>query len=508
MRPILWAVAVLTLTGIVPAFAAEDDPEITFLNAEKTRIELRRFDEPLSTTANECDSEDSCRHKYSIVYEGAAAIPPDPGDLPKVVVAHVDPNNDVLVLSLDKPLALRLKLDEEGEETGVFDFDDFRLVLRQIVIGGEEPQRIPLGLGPSVLPDLGSRKSIVYRSIERRTADAAPPKDSVKVTATDADKNKYDVTVTEVQRAVETPSSAGDVLWRIFLTPSLPRGTKLKVKVEGIDQYGGQALVGSSSIEVEDYPEGRDDATFYLRGEKTYDQLGDDSGSLDMKLEQSFLLLKSGLEWWYLIEATVGSKSLDVSQTGTASLGLRHWFDSQYALSFAPTFRTDRDFHDRDLGADIMFEAEPNAWFKTIDIKRRRDPENRNIHDGWWLKPRFGVEAGKHLASSSDEVEGETFLRGLGAINFLLETNRLQLLTPRDTVTLSVDFAARYLVEDEVTLDDEDVLEIGDGYKPYLRAELSYDIGLVALSAVHLNGKLPPTFKNSRTTTLGLTFKF
>ena len=81
-------------------------------------------------------------------------------------------------------------------------------------------------------------------------------------------------------------------------------------------------------------------------------------------------------------------------------------------------------------------------------------------------------------------------------------------LGPFATLRLTVDAAARYLVQDEVLSDSGDVVKTDKGYTPYLRAELAYDLGAVALSIVHENGRLPPNFKRAHATTVGVTVKF
>ena len=79
---------------------------------------------------------------------------------------------------------------------------------------------------------------------------------------------------------------------------------------------------------------------------------------------------------------------------------------------------------------------------------------------------------------------------------------------PFATLRLTVDAAARYLFQDEVLSDSGSIVKTDKGYVPYLKAELAYDLGPVAVSIVHENGRLPPDFKRAHATTVGVTVKF
>lgn len=499
------AQTVVTLTSILISLPAKGalQPILT-----KDRVELL-FESRLDPAGNTCEREIDC----FVAYKGTATTPPC--QVPKVAKATVDQDQFTLHLQLSGEISLSQQCaPKEGSppETIEYNLRDFEIVLRRVQLrGAEKPGFFRVALAPSVQSDPESRKGIIYQALQRVTR--IPEASAITVEAEDADGNEFKTKVKSAAAAERTLPPEGSETLRLELNPPLPRGKTWTVSVTGVETYGGKGITGTGDVEIDSFPKGREDATIYIRGEKIYNQLGDDQGSVDFKLEQNFAQARRGREWWYLLSATVGSESLGLSQTGTASLGKRWWLGIDdnlatppiWAVSLAPTFRTDKDFHNRDAGLDLILEGEPPAWYRTIEAKRIQFPKQKAFY-GWWLKPRFAIEAGEHLASSSDQVEGETFSRALAGFNLLLE--RAEIFTDFDTLSLTLDAAGRYLAEDEVTIDEENVLTIEDGYKPYLRAELAYGFGPVALSIVHENGKLPPAFKTARATTVGVTFKF
>jgi len=483
---------------VVPVFAGESDPEIFFEDESNQKIAIRRFSEPLNPTANECPNTQPCKKLYFIDYVGDDD---GPSELPAIVSAQVDAQEDVLHLILSTPIKLE-KPQASGSATsgkaeGSFKLESFRLVLQHLSIGsGKGRAHTEIPFAPTFFLDPASRSALIYRGL--RPLDETPQHVSVEVTDGGANVPVRSVKVTPYPRK----GASGNLLWRIEIAPSLARGKALKVKVGGIDEYQGQPVAGGESIKLDSYPKGRDDAIFYLRGQQLFNRIGHDQGSVDVKWGQSFFKAIESHEWWFLLDATMGSDSLNLSQVGKFSVGYRKWFGPEWALSLAPTFRTDKPFHNRDLGADLALENQLEALTKTIELRRRQEPDpklRQAIHWGFWLKTKLTLEAGEHIASSSPDVKNATFLRAVPSINFLVE---------RDQVKLTIDAAARFLSKDEVTLSKSDVVRTGSGYKPYLRAELAYDLGPAALSVVHENGSLPPTFKETRQTTIGVTFKF
>ena len=510
------------LVGAFVRPAVAGNPNIV-INDDDRHIDLILFDEPLKATEVECgpgsasESRD-CSSVYSILYLGGAV---NPGKGPRIVKATVDPDDPTtLHVEMEEPISLKRectaeekkKLDEDKKPC-IYKLSEFRLILRRVIMGADEHVRtFNIPIVPTVTEDFGSRKSVIYRGV--RLLDPPKPEDiTIEVTASDHNDEPIATKVVKVLSASKFGEGKEQSNWRLYVDPPLARGQALDISVSGIEEYGEKELNGGGSIQVEDYPESRDDATFYLRGEKVFSRFGDDTGSVDFKLNQNFRRAIKGTEWWYLLDATVGSKSLDLSQTGTASVGYRRWLGVDadlrtrpaWNVSVAPTFRTDRDFKNRDLGLDLISELQPGSWYQTIE-QRQKDNENPDIHSGLSAKAKFAFEGGQHLASSSEEVDGTTFLRAVAGFNFLLEKEKIFRLF--DKVSLTVDVAGRYLARDEVTIDEDEVLKISDGFKPYLRAELAYGLGPVALSVVHENGKLPPNFKRAHATTVGLTVKF
>jgi hypothetical protein len=474
------------LTVAVPGSVQADalSPE-AFLAETDEPVLIARLFTHLSTSGNECTDVKSCSDLYQLDYVGTAKSRTEVLEaLPAIKRAHVS-ESDTLELSLSDKLHI---------------IPDLQLNLLRLATEGPKREvklvRRTVPLAPDIFLDpleSNTFNSLIYRGVRLRKPTDIPPKEKVKLTVKDANGKPVSVTISgDLVPFSLNPKNV--LLWRIPLSRSLQRGANLSVAVEGIDEIGTVA-----KLQVKAPPSGRDDATFYLRGQQAYNHYAHNTGSIDAKWGRSFFDQIAGQELWFLLQATMGTKALGLSQTGTASLGLREWLNEAWALSEAPTFRTDRDLDNRDLGVDIALEGQPACLYHTIDFKNRKN-QNKNAQFGWWLKPKLGIEVGKHLASTSNEVEGDTFLRAVPSVNLLLES--------KWGVKLTVDAAARYLSKDEVALDKNDVVHIKDGLQPYLRAELAYDFGTIGVSVVHENGQLPPAFKKTKTTTIGLTLKF
>jgi len=505
--------------------AKAEDPNLVF--ATDTEIVLSPFDQPLDRAENTFKrptdgTVDCCSRPpdYRIIYTGIAEnYPPDVPTIDQVFVDDVD--TETLHIILSKPISLsRTCTDREqkalsqGGEPCVYDLSDFKISLRRVVMGKKkEPQGFEISITPTVTDDFGTRESILYRGTHR-TKDVP---DSTKVVAKVVDvetKTPIPTKVARVESASKTMPGDGQSNWRIVLDPPLERGRTLAVIVSGIEKYNKGDMAARGKIAVQPYPKGRDDAVFYLRGQKVFSRFGEDQGSADFKLENTFTNSIQGRQWWYLLSGTVGSDSLDLSQSITASIGKRWWIDIDHNLktvpawdvSLAPTFTIDSESRDRDLGLDLILEGQPSIWYRTIEQRKKTAADPKSIRWGFWLKPKLALEAGKQLASQSAEVEGKTYSRALASFNLLLE--RDQIFRLFDKVSLTVDATERYLMQDEVTIDEMKVVSTSKGFKPYLRAELAYDLGPIAFSIVHENGKQPPNFKRAHATTVGVTVKF
>ena len=503
--------------------AKAEDPNLVF--ASDTEIVLSPFDQPLDRADNTfkrptSGTVDCCSHPpdYRIIYAGTAEnYPPDVPTIDQVFVDDVD--DETLHIILSKPISLARtcttgELQELEGEPCVYDLSDFKVSLRRIVMGKKkEPQGFEISVAPTVTDDFGTRESILYRGTHR-TKDVP---DSAKVVAKVVDvekKTPIPTKVVRVESASKTMPTDGQSNWRIVLDPPLERGRTLAVMVSGIEQYNGGDMTAQGKIAVQPYPKGRDDAVFYLRGQKVFSRFGEDQGSADFKLENTFTNSLRGRQWWYLLSGTVGSDSLDLSQSITASIGKRWWIDIDHNLktvpawdvSLAPTFTIDSESKDRDLGLDLILEGQPSIWYHTIEQRKKTAADPKSIRWGFWLKPKLALEAGKQLASQAEEVEGKAYFRSLASFNLLLEKE--QIFGLFDKISLTVDATERYLMQDEVTIDEMKVVSTSKGFKPYLRAELAYDLGSIAFSVVHENGKQPSAFKRAHATTVGVTVKF
>ena len=508
MRPTNLLFVGLLLAGAIPLIAGEADPEILFSDDTDQNIVVRRFSKDLAPNVNDCNTQPTCSNLYVVEYIGTE-VPAMGVTVPNVTNAQSSPS--ILAIQLSSPILLT-------QAGTVLPLSSFRVVLRQLRLADEpRPTRLEIPLASTFFINENKRtRGLVYRGLRIRARPVGP----VVVTLKDPDTGVSFVYEDPEIESYPQPHQPSSLLWQIVLNPVPPRGKALLATVAGIDDFQGSLITRSEKVTFLAAPKGRDDAMFYLKGQKVYNQKGDDQGSVDFKLGTNFFSPAAGQEWWYLVSATVGSKKLKISQTGTLSLGYRKWLGvnpndltqvPQWAISVAPTFRTDRDFKNRDLGMDLALVGEPALLYQPLERRRKNaaDPQAAmKIAAGWWVKPTLAIEAGKHLASSSDAVDGETFARGLGGLNLMWETDRLSLFNQPTGLKLTVDVAARYLSKDEVTINQNDLLNVEDGYKPYIRAELAYDLGFVGLSVVHENGKLPPAFKTARATTVGLTFKF
>jgi hypothetical protein len=508
---------VLSVAGLCMPFqlAQAEDPNIVFVSDKE--IVLSPFDKELDRGENKykraADAPKNCCGSvvYSLLYSGTAENSPTVPDIEEVFVDKDD--TETLHIVLSEPISLKrncterekVELEKEGGPC-VYDLSDFKIFLRRIVMGPKKDvQGFEISIAPTVTDDFGTRGSIIYRGTHRTPTPVSL--DSIKVKVTDkATKAAIPTKAVAIESASKTIPPDGQANWRISLSPPLARGRILAVAVSGIDKYDSSEVPAQGQISVNPYPKGRDDAVFYLRGEKVFSRFGEDQGSVDFKLNQTFGNNLNGSEWWYLLSATVGSDSLDLSQTITASIGKRRWITPAWNYSVAPTYTIDSESKDRDLGLDVMLEGQPDFWYRTIEQKKKVAAKPSEVHSGWWLKPKFALEGGKQLASQSEEVQGKTYSRGLVSLNLLLEREKLFQLF--DKVSLTVDAAARYLAQDEVTIDEMKVVKTSSGFMPYLRAELAYDLGPLAFSIVHENGKLPPNFKRAHATTLGVTVKF
>jgi hypothetical protein len=82
------------------------------------------------------------------------------------------------------------------------------------------------------------------------------------------------------------------------------------------------------------------------------------------------------------------------------------------------------------------------------------------------------------------------------------------LLLQLRNVNLDTTYQVRQLFSDELTVSRTGVTRIDKGTRQYLRSELGYQVGAFKFSAKLEIGSLPPVFKETSVTTLGLAVLF
>ena len=125
----------------------------------------------------------------------------------------------------------------------------------------------------------------------------------------------------------------------------------------------------------------------------------------------------------------------------------------------------------------------------------------------------MGVVADRQLRdrNSSQErgsdLDGSAFNRLRGTIVAMVEREVGRGMP--GTVKLTLTATSRHLFSDEAVLDDEGLLvETNRAEKTFFRADLSCDIGPWALTLTHMNGRQPPAFSATHSTSFGVTIKY
>src|SRR5205085_1898775 len=208
------------------------------------------------------------------------------------------------------------------------------------------------------------------------------------------------------------------------------------------------------------------------------------------------------------LDVTVGNKTAKAPNSGAVSLDLRFFIPGsrnfRTNVTFSPIFRSDRSFKNEDLGADVVLEGVIPRLERPLDQRRKEEkrlkgPPLARVW-GWKFRPAVAFESGKHVKSASAEIDNAKFSRLRAGFVAGLEFGRW---------SLSGSLQHRYLFSKEVLLkDDGSVSTISDSSKTYGRADLTYDLGVVGLTLTHLNGRQPPAFSSTHSTSVGLTFKF
>lgn len=254
-------------------------------------------------------------------------------------------------------------------------------------------------------------------------------------------------------------------------------------------------------------PKGRDDATFLKLSAEANDVKHERKYTLDTRVHDVW---RAGERWNIgpTLDATVGNKTAKAPNSGALSVDLRYFIQGtptfRTNITLSPIFRTDRSFDNEDLGSDITLEGVIPKLERPLEQRRKEEkrlkgPPLARVW-GWKLRPSVAFEIGKHIKSSSAEVDNTKFSRLRGGIVAALEFGRW---------SLSTSVQHRYLFNKEVFRQDDDtVATVSDTGKTYGRLDLSYDLGVVGLTLTHLNGRQPPAFSSTHSTSLGISFKF
>jgi hypothetical protein len=402
-------------------------------------------------------------------------------------------------------------------EQAVTDTTDLYLVVSDlIVVADGKPkssgwQEYPIAPQIQQAADLG-RPAIDYVSLTPHRFQNTPDErrrvtQSLVVTDPDDKTIRYNAYVTKLATGGTSESHEHTIS-----VTGIPRGKKAKVSLAGAEQFNGKALgVGPTTIEPVSFPKGRDDAMFYVAGSSETDNLkGEKKYSVDFRLHPTWTV--RSFEIGPNIEATVGNKLAKAPNSGSAAFEIRKWFADlnadaaiqTQAVVLAPKFWTDREFDNRDVGAILAWEPYLK-WFEGKTLEQRRADEKeaggipRSIRWGFRLRPSVGIEGGRHIASSSTEVDGEQFSRLMGKATGLVQW---------EAWTFTTTAEIRHLFSDELLLTDDGVATTKAGDRSNLRFDLSYNLGAVALTATRINGRLPPAFTATESTSLGVSFKF
>jgi hypothetical protein len=286
-----------------------------------------------------------------------------------------------------------------------------------------------------------------------------------------------------------------------------PRGKKLALQVGGFETFNGQAQQATGPVQTIAIPKGRDDATLFVKLSAEANNVKRERRyTLDTRVHDVW---RAGQRWNIgpTLDATYGNKTAKAPNSGALSVDLRYFIkgkpEFRTNLTVSPIFRSDRSANNQDLGGDVVLEGIIPRLERSLDQRRKEEKRLKGtplaLEWGWKLRPSVAAEFGTHIKSALEEVEGKSFIRFRAGVSAAVEFGKWSLTT---------SIQHRYLLDKEVLLQDGAVNTVSDSQKTYGRADLSYDLGVVAISLTHLNGRQPPAFSSTHSTSLGLTFKF
>jgi len=301
---------------------------------------------------------------------------------------------------------------------------------------------------------------------------------------------------------------------RFFLDLTDPWPPSRTLKISLVIAQVGKV---SGTVKTAAGPKTRDEARQWLSLQAVLTQGAADTIALDTKVTE--LLHRRSLpaqgvtsddkahfrfkEWNAVLDVNAGSDKLKLPDYGSFSTPFLFQLQNGTGgsvrtigtLSLAPEFRTDKKFHNRDLGVAPLYQPIINALNHSVAQRRKTDPKAQSGHS---LTFAGGAEIGYHIASSLPAIEHSAFVRMLIKATETLEWKQWK---------LSTGLQFRHLFRDELTTDNKNVLRVRSGERFFARTELSYDLGFAALSVVNTSGRVPSAYKRARATTVGITFK-
>jgi len=332
---------------------------------------------------------------------------------------------------------------------------------------------------------------------------------SKKVTVVDADPQQFSQPYTVYVDRIATVSK-DHVRHQIDLT-GIPRGKKVVVTFDGLETFAGQPLQAKATVQNLALPKGRDDSEVYANISIVADDVKNDRQyKYDVHLQDRWRVA----DLWDLgptFDATLGNKSSKAPNTAALSFDFRRWLGTDFSTHgihsasfvFSPIYRTDRAQANRDAGIDIAFEPfftkleRPLVRRRAIEVANGGPPLVRQW--GWRIRPSLALETGEHLRSSEPDVEHHTFERARSGLSAMVERGPWQ---------LTFTGYERYLFEHEVVLDQGKVVRTAKGERRYARADLAYNFANVALTVTYLDGRQPPAFTQTHSTSFGIALKF
>jgi hypothetical protein len=302
-----------------------------------------------------------------------------------------------------------------------------------------------------------------------------------------------------------TPLHADDPLYVVILVLNIPIPSgSLKVTVSGLGLPEGD-VTGSFKIA----PQTKDKARWYLNGQFVLNHAGEDSYAIEAKASPKSWDLGSYGDLSLLVEMNVGSAALKKPDTYHAALQAGRYWTANKKLAFTLTasadYLTDKTFESQDAGGtvglavDLAFLQRPLRMARVLAGAQKggKATDGDQPHWGYTVRPSASMESGVHLRSLSDHVENHAYLRARIALAALIEFDRF---------TFDSSAELRHLFATEVVLNNGAVVRTDKGKQGYLRNELGFTLSeILKLSAKHEWGNLPPTFKTTNATTLGVT---